>query len=76
MLIPMFQARGLPLHPGLLANTRANNLDSLATPAKLKVNEFIRTNKLLSCLPPAKPGLSRNLIKHLGRHVIYKYYEI
>lgn len=73
MLLPMFQQRGLPLHPGIAANATANAIDDMPVPTKMKVNDYVNTNKVLSSVPPAKPGLSRNLIKNLEKNVIYEY---
>ena len=74
MLIPMFQQRGLPLHPGIAANSKAHGIDDLPVSSKMKVNNYINTNKVLSSVPPAKPGLSRNLIKNLAKNdAIWKH---
>jgi len=52
MLVPMFQSRGLPIHPGVLENTKVANLDYMKKLPKLTVKDYIGTNRVLSSSPP------------------------
>jgi len=71
MLVPMFQSRGLPIHPGVLENTKVANLDYMKKLPKLTVKDYIGTNRVLSSSPPTRPGMSRNMIGRLQKYVIY-----
>ena len=70
LLFPMFKQRGLPIHPGIL-DTNDNTKLNLDGSPKMTIKDYVATNKILSSVPPDKPGLSRDLIKRLQKNVVY-----
>lgn len=70
LLFPMFKQRGLPLHPGILENSDDKSL-LISGPQKININNYIAANRILSSVPPDKPGMSRDLIKRLEKNVVY-----